>query len=68
VQEFAVSQVVKCELPAIRRVEPGPGLDGTNPLPVTSSVNPSAAPPYTLAGCSFRMFGPPEMLTLAAPT
>lgn len=68
VQEFAESQVVNRGVPAIRSVEPGPGFDGTKPLPVTRNVNPSAAPAYRLAGRSVRMFGPPEMITLATPS
>src|SRR5579863_2674290 len=36
-------QVVVRAVPAINKVEPGPGLDAAKPLPSTSSVKPSAA-------------------------
>jgi len=43
-QEFAEVQVVTRAVPAMRSVEPGPGLEGTKPLPSTVRVNPFAPP------------------------
>src|SRR5215469_17011534 len=54
-------------VPAMNSVEPGPGLEAAKPLPSTRSVNPCAAPMYTLEGCNVRMFGPPAIVTLAEP-
>jgi hypothetical protein len=48
-------------------VEPGPGLEATKLLPSTRSVNPWAAPAYTLDGCSARRFAPVEIVTFAVP-
>jgi len=62
-----VEHVVVLAVPPMSIVEPGPGLDGTNPLPSTRSVKPCAAPAYTLEGCRVRIFTPVEMLTFAAP-
>jgi hypothetical protein len=60
-------QVVNRAVPPTTRVEPGPGLDGTNPLPLTSSVKPLAAPAYTLNGRIVTMFKAFETLTAATP-
>src|SRR5215469_10120316 len=62
-----VEHVVVLAVPPMSIVEPGPGLDGTNPLPSTRSVKPCAAPAYTLEGCRVRIFTPVEMLTFATP-
>jgi hypothetical protein len=59
--------VVVRAVPPITSAAPGPGLLAANPLPSTRSVNPLAAPAYTLAGCSAAMFAPVEIVTLAAP-
>src|SRR5271155_5114108 len=44
VHAVAVMHVVVRAVPAMSRVEPGPGLEIANPLPSTSNVKPSAAP------------------------
>jgi hypothetical protein len=59
--------VVVLVVPAMSNVEPGPGLDAAKPLPSTRKVNPCAAPAYTLEGWRVIIFGPPEMVMLAAP-
>src|SRR5882724_994317 len=59
--------VVVRSVPPITSAAPGPGLLAANPLPSTRSVNPFAAPAYTLAGCSAAIFAPVEIVTFAAP-
>src|SRR5262249_42533066 len=63
----ALIHVVVRAVPPISNVDPGPGLEGTNPPPSTRNVNPLVPPAYTLAGCSDKMFAPVEIVTFAAP-
>ena len=52
---------------AISKTEPGPGVEAAKLPPSTRRVKPLAAPAYTLAGCSARMFAPVAMVRLAKP-
>src|SRR3982074_2696395 len=73
-RSLAESDVVHCAadvqelvraVPAIRIIEPGPGLDAINFAREISSVNPPADPEYALDGARVEIFGPPERVTVA---
>src|SRR5665213_3682274 len=61
------AQFVDRDVPLTRTVEPGPGLDGTKLIPVTSSVKPPAVPAYALVGAKEKMAGPFARITVAEP-
>jgi hypothetical protein len=56
------AHAVVCDMPAIKIVDPGPGLDAMKSFPEISSVKPPAEPAYALDGAMDEISGLAEVV------